>query len=113
MHAALLILATHAPAPRPAPPLRPADLVGRWAQTWHGATDAAVYRADGTLSYYWRGEHWEGRWWLWPTTLEVHTWRADGTAHSSDRPFRASIGPIVRTRNGFACGSWKLERGKP
>lgn len=104
-----LLLAIHAPAPKPRPPLAPADLVGNWRQSWYGTTEAAVYRADGTCSYYWQGEHWEGVWRLHRTTLEVTTWRATEPPRTH-LPLAHVIGPVTRTRKGFVGGQWKIER---
>lgn len=105
----LLALAIAAPAPKPRPPPAPADLVGRWRQTWYGTTESALYRADGTCSYYWRGEYREGTWRLEGATLEVVTWRANDPPDAPNAPLTYRY-DVARTRRGVWCANWRLER---
>lgn len=118
MTTAVLLLALAAPVPkhRPLPPFSP---LGEWrVLAWAESSGPAVFRKDGTMSYLWQGQRWDGEWQLRAGALDTWSWpasevpepgsRRDGSRHwplaVEGRTPKAAWGP---TRGG---GRWRAER---
>lgn len=110
-------------APAPRAKTQPAfSPVGEWRLTWVGSSGPAVFRRDGSMSYFWGPEpsqyRWDGQWELRGKTLHTWSWcESNAPPEPDSRRSEAYHWPLdvekfsPKTAEGpTRSGRWKLEK---
>lgn len=122
--AAVTMPAAPVPKHRPSLPLQP---IGEWRITWCGCAGPAIFRKDGSLTYFWGPggaagpqQRWQGVWELKGDDLLIWTWPDDVMLEPGfDGRCDAVAWPVKLAKHGPTsaegrdrCGAWRMDRRK-